>query len=348
MADEGGDLGLALLDQMNELTQLRMGDLCAKNATGNQVHFERGQSLGALRRLARGGALGKCNDAVVIAAGPSVRRQNPATVLLDNGYDGLVIAADSATSYCLRAGLVPDLIVSVDPQPLILRWFGDPRLTREAVDGEDYFRRQDLDERFVGEDELKANEELLALVNEHGPGLRIALASTSSPVVVQRCLDAGMQVFFYNPMFDAPENGGTTAGLREQNGFPCVNAGGNVGTLSWMLAHAALGAERVALTGVDFGYYGDTPYERTQYYYAIKDLVPEGELHRFFMRIHNPHLGADFITDPAYRWYREAFLELAADASCETWNCTEGGILFGDPIQFRPLREFLRTAQKAA
>jgi hypothetical protein len=27
---------------------------------------------------------------------------------------------------------------------------------------------------------------------------------------------------------------------------------------------------------------------------------------------------------------------MAAETDCETWNCTEGGILFGDPIRFAP------------
>jgi hypothetical protein len=42
-------------------------------------------------------------------------------------------------------------------------------------------------------------------------------------------------------------------------------------------------------------------------------------------------------------WYREAFLEMVEDAECETFNCTEGGILFGGPIQFVPLAEFLEN-----
>ena len=52
-------------------------------------------------------------------------------------------------------------------------------------------------------------------------------------------------------------------------------------------------------------------------------------------------VGAPFYTDPAYLWYCQSFLELAKDADCETYNCTEGGILFGDNIKFVPLAEFL-------
>ena len=46
-------------------------------------------------------------------------------------------------------------------------------------------------------------------------------------------------------------------------------------------------------------------------------------------------------TDPAYFWYRESLLEMAAQASCVTYNCTEGGILFGSSLQFASLEEVL-------
>ena len=129
--------------------------------------------------------------------------------------------------------------------------------------------------------------------------------------------------------------------MRE-NRLPCVNAGGNVGTAAWMMAHAVLGKKHVAVTGMDFSYYGDTPYRNTQYYYEAVDLVGEENLDSLYIHIHNPHTGMDFFTDPAYMWYREAFLELAKDADCKTYNCTEGGILFGDVIEFLPLSDFLQ------
>jgi len=42
-------------------------------------------------------------------------------------------------------------------------------------------------------------------------------------------------------------------------------------------------------------------------------------------------------------WYRESFLEIAQDADCKIYNCTEGGILFGDPIEFIPFKQFLEN-----
>ena len=92
---------------------------------------------------------------------------------------------------------------------------------------------------------------------------------------------------------------------------------------------------------MDFSYYWDTPYKNTQYYWDAVNLVGEANLDSIFIDIENPYLNKLFYTDPAYYWFKKAFLELAADADCITYNCTEGGILFGENINFAPLSTFL-------
>ena len=143
-------------------------------------------------------------------------------------------------------------------------------------------------------------------------------------------------------MYDEPSDPESiTRKIYDLNGFPCLNAGGNVGSACWMMSDAVLGKRHVALTGVDFSYYADTPYSKTQYYHEAVDLVGEENLDSIFMHIFNPHLKASFYTDPAYMWYRNCFLEMAKEAECITYNCTEGGILFGENILFVPLESFL-------
>jgi hypothetical protein len=144
-------------------------------------------------------------------------------------------------------------------------------------------------------------------------------------------------------MLDDPdEPGGLTRQLMDMNGFPALNAGGNVGSASWMIADAVMGKRKVALTGMDFGYYDGTPLTATQYYKEAVDLVGEERVAEVFSRIFNPHTGTWFLSDPAYQWYRECFLEMASQGECETYNCTEGGILFGPNVIFCPLTEFLQ------
>jgi hypothetical protein len=337
VAEGPGELALKLVAEMEGLTLDRIGPVGLENVKRNQAVLNRGRSLAVLRDQ----KIGEGCSCIVIAAGPSIKRRDPIQAIKASGYRGAIIATESAISYCLRNGVVPDLALTLDPHASrIIRWFGDPSLDAAKLAQDDYFRRQDMDQAFA--DELALNSELLAMVNRHGKDIRIAAATASSEAVVRRLLETEMQIYWWNPMYDDPDRPDSiTRALFKQNGMPCLNAGGNVGTASWMMAHAVLGKKHVAVVGMDFSYYDDTPYLSTQYYHDLVALVGEANLDRVFVRIYNPHLKRWFYTDPAYMWYRNIFLDLAVDADCRTYNCTEGGILFGDGVVFETLDAFL-------
>jgi hypothetical protein len=336
----GGSILFRLQGRMAEATENRTTAMAVANAAASYSLIKAEKSI----RDLRGQAIGQGDSAIVVAAGPSVRQTDPARQIRESGYRGAVISSESAISYLLRAGIVPDLVVSVDPHPMrIVRFLGDPHLSPEVLESDDYFRRQDLDVSFA--DEMRKNDEILELMARHGRDIRIALSSSASTDLVRRVHEIGMDVYWWNPLLDDPDQPESQSRrLMRSNGLPALNAGGNVGTACWMMAHAVLEKRRVALTGVDFGYYDTTPYTATQYYHEAVALVGKDRLDEIFVKIFNPHLERWFYTDPAYYWYRQAFLELAADADCETWNCTQGGILFGDNIRFTPLAEFLASA----
>lgn len=334
---QGGELGLILVENMQEITLNRIGDSGLRNAHNNLKYLDRGLSLKELRNT----PLGQGDQAVIIAAGPSLHKTNVADKLKSSGYKGAIVVADSAVLYCLRNGIIPDLVVTVDPHAKrIVRWFGDPALSKSDLALDDYFSRQDQDPAFA--DELRVNDEIMELLEEHGEKIRIALSTSSSEAVVKRVIDTGMQIYWWNPMYDDPDLAGSeTENLYKLNGLPCLNAGGNVGSACWMMADAVLEKKHIALTGVDLSYYDDTPYINTQYYYEALELVGEDKLDSLYMRIFNPHLGKWFYTDPAYMWYQKVLLEMVAEGSGATYNCTEGGILFGENIIFTPLDSFL-------
>jgi hypothetical protein len=335
-----GGLGRRIAAGLGEITLEKVSEVGFANAQQNAELITKGKSILALRDT----PLMHGRDAVVIAAGPSLHRQpNAAAVLRDSGYRGCIVATESSMSWLLRNGTVPDLVVTLDPhQTRIVRWFGDPDLTEESLHRDDYYARQDMDPKFR-EDQLRFNRALLDLIDRHGTQMKIAISSSASPAVVRRALESGMDIYWWNPMYDDYEREGSlTARIHALNGLPCVNAGGNVGSACWVFAHAVLEKKRVALVGVDFGYYGDTPYTQTQYYKEIVSLVGADKLDDVYVRIMNPHAGREFYTDPAYLWYRDAFLEMAGEADCETYNCTGGGILFGANIHWNSLTEFVR------
>ncbi len=335
-----GELALALQPRMAELSDARHAPAAIANAVRNLRYLDAGQSIAALR----GKSLGKSDCAVVIAAGPSMHRMSPFPALAAARYDGAVIATDSAILRCLRNGIVPDLVVTLDPHDAsIVRWFGDPELDAAALE-DDYFRRQDMDDLF--RDEMRTNRELIELMAHYGPRMRIALSTSAGERVVRRAIDCGMQIYWFNPLIDDPDlPGGRSRRLFEANGLPLINCAGNVGTACWMIADAVLARRHVAVSGMDFSYYADTPYLHTQYYREAVDLVGEDNLDALYVRIFNPYEQRWFYTDPAYLWFRNIFLELAADADCTTYNCTGGGILFGDPITYVTIDEFMARSK---
>jgi hypothetical protein len=335
-----GELARRLMPDMARLTDARIGESAYANARANVDWLAHGRSISTLR----GQRFGKSSRAVVVAAGPSLHRARSLERLAAARFDGMVIATDSAVLRCLRHGIVPDLVVTVDPHDAsIVRWFGDPQLDAEALGQDDYFRRQDMDDLF--RDELRTNRELLSLMAQYGPRLRIAMSTSAGPRVVRRAIECGMQIHWFNPMLDDPSSPGSRCReLMALNKLPAINCGGNVGTACWMIADAVLEAEQVALLGIDFSYYDGTPYYNTQYYHEARDLVGEDRIEALFVRIFNPHVGSWFYTDPAYLWFREVFLELARDADCETWNCTDGGILFGENVRCGSIEDFAQVA----
>ena len=155
----GGAILLEMVRDMPRITRDRIEALALENIRRNRPFIERGASIKALRDL----KVGEGDSAVIVAAGPSAHRNSPAKVLKDGGYKGAIIATESAIFQCLQIGLVPSLIVSVDPHSeRIKRWFGDPQLPEKIED--DYFRRQDLDESFANVHEH--NKKLLALLDQ--------------------------------------------------------------------------------------------------------------------------------------------------------------------------------------
>ena len=331
------ELGRRIASRLEEATFDRIAAAGLANAERNGPHIRR--SVLELAEL----ALGASDAAAVVGAGPSLHRRRSLERLAARRFTGTIVAADGALGACLRNGVVPHVVVTVDPHPeRIVRWFGDPSLTTRPAD--DYFRRQEMDP-VQGRDEVAASQALVELVDLYGPRIKVAIATSAAPAVVDRCEKAGMDLYWWNPMYDDYEKPDSLSRrLHRMNGLPCLNGGGNVGTAAWVLAHAVLGKRQVGLVGMDFSYPPGMPYSRTQYYPELRELLGD-RFEEAFIQVENPHVRETWFCDPAYYWFREVFLEMARQAACETFNCTEGGILFGPGVSQVRLEEFLDAGE---
>ncbi|MBI4056636.1 MAG: hypothetical protein HY399_03715 [Elusimicrobia bacterium] len=327
------DLGQRLTRRIGEATLLKSHRIVSTNAEANRPYF--GKTIADIPAPAE-----PEGAAIVIVGGPSLHRKNRIRQILESGFKGDIIAADGSMGYCIRNGLTPHYVVTVDGHPTrMVRWFGDPDLEKRAPD--DYFGRQDLDPDFW-KDQVRTNRELIEMIDRHGPKMKAVIATSAHLTVTRRCIQAGMDLYWWNPLYDDYEQtGSVTKRLFESNGIPCMVTGGNVGTSAWIFAHSVLKRKHVALLGMDLGYAPGTPLRNTQYYYEICNLLGESRAGEAYIQIHNPHLGETWFTDPTYYWYRQVFLELSAQTDCQTYNCTEGGTLFAEHIPFIPLQKFL-------
>ena len=329
-------LASELIRRMPELTIKRISDLALENAEMNQPYIGK-----TVLDLAKESAAEASQSAIVISAGPSLHRNESVKRIKGSGYDGTIICVDGSLSVCLRNGLIPDYVVTLDPnRTRPVRWFGDVELT--SIPEDDYYRRQDLDP-YLGVAELERNQELIELVNKHGPSIKAIISTSASQPVTKRCIESGMELYWWNPIyddFDSPNS--VTRRVYQANKVPCLANGGNVGTSAWVVAHAVLGRSDVAMVGMDFSYAPDTPLLNTQYYKEIEEMFGDKTADAFIY-VDNPYTNETWFTDPAYYWYNQSFLQLAKEAECNTLNCTEGGILFGEGIEFVPLRQFLSS-----
>lgn len=281
----------------------------------------------------------KAQSAIIISAGPSLYKNNILARIKD--YQGTIVAIDGSYVRCLKAGLAPDYVVTLDPHPTrIVRWFGDPEFEHN-LKGDDYFSRQDLDIAFRNNSNQE-NRRNIELVNQHGNGQKLVICSSAPKNVVERTRSVGFDAYWWAPLVDNPQNPESlTRAIVKQTKLPAMNTGGTVGTAAWLFALTVLKIPRIAVVGMDLGYYqADTPYQLTQTYGPLRDKVGEQNLKEYFPEFTYPGTDEAFYTDPTYYWYRRNILDLLAASKTTLYNCTGGGTLFGDGIICMDIDEF--------
>ncbi|BBM87895.1 6-hydroxymethylpterin diphosphokinase MptE-like protein [Candidatus Uabimicrobium amorphum] len=285
----------------------------------------------------------KAESAIVISAGPSVHNTNAIQKIVDSGYQGTIIAIDGTYVRCLKAGLKPDYIITLDPHPTrVVRWFGDPDFEKNS-ENDDYFARQDLDVDFR-KNSIKHNNENIELVNKFSAGAKVIIASCISETVANRLVEANFDGYWFNPMVDNPTNPESiTRKMWNINKLPCMNTGGTVGTAAWVFAATRLKIPHIAVVGMDFGYPESTPIEKTQTYYElINHLGSKENIKSYFAASTFPLTGEKYYTDPTYYWYKQNFIDLLRKVDdVVTYNCSGAGTLIEEEVECMDLNNFL-------
>lgn len=287
----------------------------------------------------------KAESAIVISAGPSLYKNNILSRIKASGYKGSIIAIDGSYVRCIKAGLEPDYVLTLDPHPTrLVRWFGDPNF-EENLKGDGYFSRQDLDIAFRN-NSIEENRRNIELVNQHGKGKKLIICSAAPRNVVERTRAVGFDAYWWAPLVDNPEKQDSlTRTIVKATKLPAMNTGGTVGTAAWIFALTVLKISKIAVVGMDLGYYkADTSYQLTQTYHSLKARVGEDNIKDFFPEFTFPGTDEIFYTDPTYFWYRNNLLDLIAASKSTLYNCTGGGTLFGAGVECIEIESFCKSA----
>jgi hypothetical protein len=315
----------AFTSMVSKITQIGLEwhkETILENSLRNAAHIQR-----TVRAL-----LGQGKErALVVSAGPSLYRNGTLRRIKSSNFRGNIIAIDGSYIQCLKVGIVPDYVVTLDPHPTrVVRWFGDPDFEKNSQ-GDDYFARQDLDVLFR-QNAKAENEANISLVDGHK--VPLVIATTSPRTVVERT--QSFERWWFAPLVDAPQERGITASIMEITDCPALNTGGTVGTAAWAFASSILGCQDVAVVGMDLGYYPNTPLEKTQSYHMVNGN-PE-----MYHWEETPY--GRFYTDPTYYWYRQNLLDLLEANNMKLTNCTGAGMLYGRNVINMELEDWLKSS----
>ncbi len=327
-----------LVSSITQIGQSWHANSLVENPKLNKPHV--GKSLKELPAIENEDKKKSC---IVISAGPSLHKFDLLKLIKETNYKGTLVAVDGSYHKCLKAGITPDYVLSLDPHPTrIVRWFGDPDFEKNT-EGDDYFSRQDLDVDFRN-NTIKENLKNIELINKNAKNTKLLLCTTAPENVTARTKEAGFDTYWWNPIVDNPrEEGSLTKEIYNSNKLPCMNTGGTVGTAAWVFATTILKIPSVAVIGMDLGYHAETPLSMTQTYYELGEFVDKDSenFKELFPKFTFPLTGVEYYSDPTYFWYRKNMLELLERAPGRTYNCSQGGTLFSEKIECMYLKDFI-------
>lgn len=258
-----------------------------------------------------GGEKGK--PAIVIGAGPSLHKYNHLELIAQSAFyknkEGPILTTSHTVKDCLDQGVIPDYMILLDPEPVML----------SHID-------HDIVDRYA--DKIKG-----------------IFAITTHPDVLNRW--KGDKFFFMPSVSEKtiPNVQAMMSGLFPM--LNEMNALGNSGTFSWSIANF-LECNPITLIGMDEGFLPDTPVEETPYYTAFKKSFDTREeiiqkCYRFYT---HSFFRTNCYTDDVYGNFAKntvAIAKMAKEQGVKTINATGGGMVDApDVIENMWLEDFLK------
>lgn len=260
----------------------------------------------------------KAKPAVVIGAGPSLHEYNHLELLAQSEFYKNKIGPVLTTSHnikdCLEAGVVPDYMILLDPEPVML---------------------------------LHVDHEI---IDKYADKITGIFSITTHPDVLNRW--KGKKLFFMPSISERtiPNVQAVFSGFFPM--LQEMNALANAGSFSWSIAKF-LGCNPIVLIGMDEGFLMDTDVEDTPYYRALKQpsITREEVIKTCFMYHKHSFFNTERYTDDIYGSFARNMIAIAKQVKEEegvvTINCTGGGFI-DDPnvIENEWFNKWLKTWEK--
>ncbi len=234
---------------------------------------------------------------ICVGAGPSLKKYDHLKKLKEfqKKFDGLVLACDRSLPMCLEAGVIPDIVSSLDGDPSIKKYF----------DSE--------------------------LVRKHSKDIKGVFSVTCHPDVIDSWKGDS---YFFVPILDVySELDSTTRFMRLLTGKTMMSHGGNVGMLNWFSSITPLYCNPVVLLGMEFSWPMPIDIRETETFDAHNSNA-NGDMEKIeksYWKDYNPDFKNEALVDVVMDEYiREAkrVMPLVNQAyGTKTINCTGGGTL---------------------
>jgi len=252
----------------------------------------------------------KKEPSIVIGAGPSLKRFKHLNALHKSKFNGTVFAVDKILIDCLKEGVVPDFVVSMDGDDLS-SFFDSP------------------------------------LVDKYASKIKAIFSVTSNPNTVNRFKG---EKYFFIPLIDSLEPLSVTNVLKLMTGKSILRGAGNVGTSCWFISVFLLKDPIALIgMDFGWNLYKEDGsvlnLNETDYFskYAAMHGNDVNKIASCYRRVFHPFFKTEAITDFVFQTYWDAFLSWVKAVGVKTINCSEGGVIFGEGIDCMYFKDFLST-----
>lgn len=299
----------SIADKLNTVTVMHYMELWLRNIYENFLE----EPFKDIHDVKEHFGTAKEKTAIVIGAGPSLYKYNHLELLAQSTFykqrAGPVLTTSHTLKDCLEAGIIPDYMILLDPEPLML----------SHIDHE--------------------------IIDKYADKITAIFAITAHPTVLKRW--KGKRLFFLPGISEAtiPNVQAVISSffpmLNEMNGLA------NAGTFSWSIAKF-LGCNTIVLIGMDHGFLADTPVEETPYYSIFEQsFKTREEIIQNCYRFHtHSFFKTNSYTDVVYGNFAKNTVAIAKIANKQkgiiTKNCTGGGIIDNSAIENQWFEDFLR------